>query len=430
MENTVTPGHQRPQSGDAGEPAGRPAWRSPSVPKLLFNVVKPFAGAISFYAGSWHRWLTRPPAADLPVVRPKIAHAREAFHDEVILTAFRMVRSADRRVHARVEREVRAAIDRYGEAGWLDRPEGFFAPPPPLTEVTARTVKAWPHTYEHLSFDSGYEPHAGEPGRDRWLGYTPNTQARAWLLRHDEPRPWLVCVHGAGMGRPMIDLTVFRAKQLHKDLGLNVVLPVLPLYGPRRRGLPKTAIFPGEDILDNVHSAAQAVWDIRRLLSWIRLQDPGSPIGVSGISLGGYVTSLTASLDDGLTCAIAGIPAIDLLDIYERHGGLGPGDERWRTIALARRLGHVVSPLALTPRVPHERRFIYGGLADRIVHPRAQVIRLWEHWGRPEITWYPGGHIGFRSKQVRQFLDGALQRSGLVHGSPAPPDAGRTALPV
>jgi hypothetical protein len=419
MEDVVTPSHQRALIGGAGAPAGRQASRLPPVPKLLFNVVKPFAGAISFYAGSWHRWLTRQAAADLPLVRPTVAHARDAFHDEVILSGFRMLRSADRRAHARVEREVHAAIGHYGEAGWLDRPEGFFAPPPPLTEVTVRRVKTWLHTYEHVSFDSGYEPHPGEPGRDRWLGYTANNRAHAWLLRHDEPRPWLVCVHGAGMGRPMIDLTVFRAQQLHKDLGLNVILPVLPLYGPRRRGLPRSTMFPGEDILDNVHSAAHAVWDIRRLLSWIRSQDPGSPIGLSGISLGGYITSLTASIDDGLTCAIAGIPAIDLVDIYERHGGLGPGDARRQTIALARHVGHVVSPLALTPRVPHEGLFVYGGLADRIVHPHAQVIRLWEHWGRPEITWYPGGHTGFRSRPVRQFLDQALQRSGLVHGSPA-----------
>ena len=55
--------------------------------------------------------------------------------------------------------------------------------------------------------------------------------------------------------------------------GLNVVLPVLPLHGARKI---KGAAFPGEDVLDDVHAAAQAVWDIRRLLSWIRSQEPDS----------------------------------------------------------------------------------------------------------------------------------------------------------
>ena len=127
------------------------------------------------------------------------------------------------------------------------------------------------------------------------------------MLRHKEPRPWLVCVHGAEMGRAALDLTLFRAWHLHEDLGLNVVLPVLPMHGPRARGLPKGAVFPGEDVMDNVHATAQAVWDVRRLLSWIRSQQPESPIGLNSISLGGYVTSLVASLEDGLTCAILGV---------------------------------------------------------------------------------------------------------------------------
>ena len=41
----------------------------------------------------------------------------------------------------------------------------------------------------------------GEPGARRWLSYTANSREYALVLRHDEPRPWLVCVHGAVMGR-------------------------------------------------------------------------------------------------------------------------------------------------------------------------------------------------------------------------------------
>ena len=68
--------------------------------------------------------------------------------------------------------------------------------------------------------------------------------------------------------------------------------------------LPRTA---GVHVARAVHATAQAVWDVRRLLSWIRSQQPDSPIGLNSISLGGYVTSLVASLEDGLTCAILGV---------------------------------------------------------------------------------------------------------------------------
>jgi hypothetical protein len=238
------------------------------------------------------------------------------------------------------------------------------------------------------------------------------------MLRHRQPRPWLVCVHGAEMGRAALDPIVFRAWHLHSDLGLNVVLPVLPMHGPRARGLPKGVAFPSEDVLNEVHGAAQAVWDIRRLLSWIRSQQPDSMIGLNGISLGGYLTSLVASLDDGLICAILGVPAVDLIELVDRHAGLSGHDALRQTMRLAKPIGRMISPFAQTPRVPMQGRFIYAGIADRLVHPRDQVTRLWQHWGRPQIHWYSGGHTGFfRSRPVQRFIDDALVQSGLVDPS-------------
>jgi len=111
-------------------------------------------------------------------------------------------------------------------------PQGFFAAPPPLTDVAVRPVTSLGRSYQRLFFDSEYEPWAGEPGRQRWLSYTANDREYGLMLRHREPRPWLVCVHGAEMGRAALDLALFRAWHLHSDLGLNVVLPVFPLHRP------------------------------------------------------------------------------------------------------------------------------------------------------------------------------------------------------
>jgi pimeloyl-ACP methyl ester carboxylesterase len=332
------------------------------------------------------------------------------------------------RTFDRINREVVAALDFYGRNGWLDNPEGFFASPAPLTDPIVRKGKSGRRPHERIVFDSAYAPYPGEPGGQRWLGYTANHRVYALMLRHKVPRPWLVCVHGAEMGRAALDLTLFRAWHLHTDLGLNVVLPVLPMHGPRARGLPKGRAFPGEDVMDDVHATAQAVWDIRRLLSWIRSQYPKSQIGLSGISLGGYVASLVASLENGLTCAILGVPVADLIELLGRHAGLTPHDPRWQTVTLAAPIGQMVSPLSLSPRVPISGRFIYAGVADRLVRPREQVVRLWEHWGRPEIVWYQGGHTGFfQSRPVQRFVDDALMQSGLVGGSAIVREADRPA---
>ena len=392
--------------------------RRPASTNPLAQVLGPFTRTGGFYARSWGAYLDRQPD-ELPVARPTIALAAQAFRDEIVLAGFSLLRSApDPTTLERIDREVLAAQDFYGDQGWLDNPEGFFAAPPPPADVTVRTIDNLGRTYQRLFFDSDYEPLAGEPGRERWLSYTGNNREYGLMLRHREPRPWLVCIHGAEMGRAALDPMLFNAWHLYRDLGLNVVLPVLPMHGPRARGLPKGTGFPSEDVLNDVHGTAQAVWDIRRLLSWIRAQQPDAAIGLNGLSLGGLISSLVASLDDGLTCAILGIPAVDLVGLVGRHAGLSGHHGLRQTMTLARPIGRMISPLALTPRVPMQGRFIYAGIADRLVHPREQVTRLWEHWGKPEIHWYQGGHTGFfRSRPIARFIDDALVQSGLVDPS-------------
>jgi hypothetical protein len=124
-------------------------------------------------------------------------------------------------------------------------------------------------------------------------------------------------------------------------------------------------------------------------------------------------------IEPGLKCAILGVPVADLVQLLARHAGLGSDDTRRRTVTLAEPIGRMVSPLALDPLVPMAGRFIYAGVADRLVLPRDQIARIWEHWGRPEIVWYRGGHTGFfQSRPVQRFVDAALVQSGLVGPPP------------
>lgn len=352
----------------------------------------------------------------LPPTRPTAALVAQAFRDEVVLMGLGLRRPVSGpKSFERITTEVIAAQKLYERRGWLDNPLGFFTAPPAMNDATVVPVQRRRRSYRRITFDSGYSPHPGEPGRQRWLHYPGIKSGYALLLRHAEPAPWLICVHGTEMGRAAVDLALFRAWHLHEKLGLNVLLPVLPMHGPRARGLPPGAVFPGEDALDDVHATAQAVWDIRRLLSWVRGQEPDSPIGLNGMSLGGYIAALVASLESDLTCAILGVPVADLVTLLSRHAGLKRDDPRRRTLTLAEPLGRMTSPLSLTPRIPERGRFFYAGVADQVVDPREQTIPLWEHWGQPEILWYQGGHAGFiRSRPVARFIDDALVQSGLV----------------
>jgi acetyl esterase/lipase len=338
--------------------------------------------------------------------------AAHVFTDEMFLAAFKLFRKPPTaEAFRQIEREVDDAVSMFGDRGWLDDPASYIGEPPPLVETERCRTVEWPMRLQGLTFPSEWEPHHGEPGRDRWLSYEANRTARAYVLRHgdDRPRPWLVCLHGTAMGRPEVDPWVLKVKHLYDDLGLNVVLPILPLHGARGGPRSWDVQFPTVDVLDNVHGLAQAAWDVRRVLSWVRAQEPIA-IALTGLSLGGYVAALVAGLDAPLDCVIAGMPAVDFPRVLRRHT---PREIRelddFRLLGEKADLLHrAVSPLLPEPATPPDRRFIYAGTADRLVDPVEQVVALWEHWGRPEIKWVHAGHVGHLVTGA--FVDDALRR--------------------
>lgn len=313
----------------------------------------------------------------------------------------------------RIAGETAAAAELFAARGWHDAPHAYHQTPPPLRRATLRRSRSLGLEFQHLRFASGYAPHAGEPGRQRWLSYRANRTAHAWMLRHpDGPRRWIVCVHGYGMGAPLMDLAAFQVPWLYHELGLNVMIPVLPLHGPRSTGWSGDGFFSG-DCLDTLHAEAQAIWDLRRLLGWIRAQDAPA-IGVYGLSLGGYTAALLGGLEDDLACIIAGIPPSDFVALGRHHmpaALLRAAEALGLDWEIVDRIFRVVSPLAMPPRIPRERRFLFAGLADRIVPP-SQVRALSAHWEHPQTIWYAGSHFSCHwEPEVRALLRETLQRT-------------------
>jgi dienelactone hydrolase len=393
-----------------------PLWEELSAPIRI---------PVGWYLRAWGYRLHPPADRETVPTAPSLMLAAQAAVDETVLAVARLVhRVPPSEDIERVEREATQALEMFEARGWLADPVSYHVHPPSLSDeqVTLRKARSGAIRYTVMSFESGYEPHAGEPGRGRWLADVENRTAYAWMLRHDEPRPWLVCVHGAAMGQATADLRVFRAAWLHTVLGLNVALPIQPRHGPRRAGLPIGVGFPNQDLMDNVHAVTQSASDIRRLLHWIRDTQGGDRIGMQGLSLGGYTVALLAGIEDDLACVILGVPAVDFTTLMERHAParFDADPALARIVALGSEVHRVISPLEFTPKVPYDRRFLYAGLSDRLVHPAQQVQTLWRHWDEPEIEWFRGGHVGFfMSRSVHKFLEGALRSSDMVHETPS-----------
>ena len=383
----------------------------------------------------WQRWLTAPGIHmsgllsegwsayrgasqwdEVPLVEPSLGIALGAMLDRGFAVATNVltgVPSPD--AMRRFGDEALAMRDFLEERGWLDDPAGYHRAPPPALDYSMEEGATWlgarRQRYQHVAWESGYEPHEDEPGREHWLARDENRTMHAYVLEHEgEARPWLVCVHGFGMGTPLINFNGFAARRLHHELGLNLIFPCLPLHGPRGQARLSGAELLAPDYINLMHTFTHAIWDVRRTVEWVRARQ-ATGVGLYGISLGGYVCSLLASLDPELACVFAAIPMVDLPSaardnepwIFQRYEREFEVD--WEVI---RTVTHVVSPLALPPRLPRERLFICAGTGDRVVRPH-HARALWRHWDRPEIHWFSGSHVlGMFHPTVPDFVERSL----------------------
>jgi len=355
---------------------------------------------------------------EIPTRMMTFGTAASVLLDELMLAFMASTRlDSDEAGLDRIAEETEAANALLEAAGIFEDPTRLH-PEPGAPRVKRRASTYNGIRYQDVSFDSEYEPVIDLPGTTRWLSSTSNQIAHSYVLQHREPRPWLVNLHGFGMGNPS-DLLALRALHYHRDLGLNVIQPVFPVHGPRSSG-PGGEQALTLDYLNNLHAVSQAIWDARRIMAWARAEAGATSFAVHGVSMGGYVAALLAGLVDDLDCVIAGVPTVDLAWVMRRNV---PEDEREALDdrgllgGMADRIHEPVSPLCFEPKLPVSRRFVYAGVADRMATP-GQAHRLWEHWGKPPVLWYRGAHIGFAwSREVRQFIDDALRSSGVTRGA-------------
>ncbi|TSE01953.1 prolyl oligopeptidase family serine peptidase [Skermania sp. ID1734] len=305
-------------------------------------------------------------------------------------------------LNPRTARRERADLAFYAELAREQNPELSFPRPTAQPKIRSRpanlVARAMTHGPVHtLSFESPFQP-INPRLRRQWKSMTRNNVACAQYWRHpDGPRPTLCVIHGFLASPYLLNSMFFQLPWFYKS-GFDVLLYTLPFHGARAHRLSP---FSGYGYFSHGLSGfgeamGQAVHDFRVFLDYLQAEGV-TDVGLTGISLGGYTTALLAAVEDRLRVVMPNVPVVDVADLIESwfpasvlldHGIRTAGvsaDEYRAGVAYH-------SPLNYAPLVAKERRLIITGLGDRLAPPQ-QSEKLWLHWDRCALHWFPGNHI-------------------------------------
>jgi dienelactone hydrolase len=220
-------------------------------------------------------------------------------------------------------------------------------------------------------------------------------------------RPAVVVLHILGAD---FALSRFMAARL-ADHGVAALFIRLPYYGERRpagrSGLSRE--FLSRDIERTVLAMRQGVCDVRRAITWLasRPEVDADRLGVTGISLGGIVSSVVAAVDPAVSQGTFIMAGGNVARILWEMPEAAPFRKQWeksgKGLAELESLTRPYDPLTYADRLKTKRILMFGANVDEVIPPDCTTA-LWEKAGRPPIRWYDCGHysaIGFLMPAIR-----------------------------
>ena len=247
----------------------------------------------------------------------------------------------------------------YGKSSFISNPETFFPKAKPINPIIKEkgeifkgatvTDLTWKSEFEPMWPSETFENELKCLGIDasgtfcqKYKNHTANEICHVRLISHgDRPRPCIVILHGYWGGYFPFEQRHWPCK-LFFQAGFDIVMKVLPFHSYRksknRTLLPPR--FPSSDPRFTVESFRQVVYDYYALLDYLEKRGL-TKFALTGMSLGGYCSSLIGTLDDRPHYLIPVMPLISLtrmIRIQNRFSGTT--DERETQETLPRKLFH------------------------------------------------------------------------------------------
>ncbi len=279
--------------------------------------------------------------------------------------------------HASTAEEIEAYAGRWAGAA----PEAFFAPARlawPLDGVPTGPVRC-----------AVASPVAtGYPENDR-LVFDLFPCGRGW------GRPVMLLLHGL-MSVSDVGYRMW-ARKINAQ-GWHAVFVHLPYHYERRpRGYWSGELAVGPDGVRTIEGARQAVVEVRSLMAALRAAGADG-FGVWGMSYGGWIGALTATMERDLRCALLLEPIVDFEHVVWRS----PASAALRREITAagvgleqvRMLNRFVCPASRSPALGPERVHLFAAEFDRVTPP-AVIASFARAWACPNFHRIPQGHVGY-----------------------------------
>ena len=282
----------------------------------------------------------------------------------------------------------------YAEPASASDVDRFFGRPTPFV-IEKRRIRASSRTVNGLAIDSidvrwpSRVRTFCEEVRTRFEDVRENHEAATrLLLGRGTGRPAAILIHGYRGGRYGIGERAWPTEWL-MSRGFDVAFFVLPFHATR--AAPGSGPrFPSSDPRFTNEAFRQGIGDLRDLVATLRQRGAPQVIAM-GMSLGGYTTSLLATVEP-LDFVAPIIPLASFADIALDAGRfVGSPEEQLAQYDALERAHRVVSPFTRPSKVKAGAAIVVAGEGDRIT-PISHAEKLAAHLSA-DLVKFPGGHI-------------------------------------
>lgn len=238
-------------------------------------------------------------------------------------------------------------------------------------------------------------------------------------LNEGESKPNVIFVHGWRMKGFDRVKKIFHDSFMN-DLRWDMYYYTLPYHLERQ---PEASLYSGEFMISaninrTIESTRQAIVDLRALIQWIKNNKQG-PVIIIGVSLGGFISNLVATLESEIDALVSifysnrlsysiwnTIPGKYIKQDLESH------EVNYKDLV---KYWELTEPNQGVPKMNKDNILLISAKYDQYVHIEDADL-LWDSWGKPTRYIYNCGHAGIVLKRKKiakdtiSFLESKLKR--------------------